>query len=288
MLPPALPTSVEGKIGYIRYSVVVHIERPLWSDQRFQEYFTVLKTLNLNNDFMLRLPLIREERKTYFKCCLLWCCTTGPLVITACIPVGGYVPGQSIELFLRINNRSDQTIQNFIIQIIKNIQYHTHANSSSTKIDKIVVKSAVCDGCPKNVSRAYTLSIVVPPVPPTDESTSNIVKVSYQLQIQGSANCFREDPILIFPIKIGTYPIFPYNEPTTVSPQPQLTVNSNESFTTSVPYPTASSFSADAVTDDIDPPTYEEAILSCLDETAFRPSYPVFRRTPSYTAKPNI
>lgn len=54
MLPVALPTSVEGKIGFIRYSVVVHIDRPLWSCRQFEEYFTVIKALNLNDEFALR------------------------------------------------------------------------------------------------------------------------------------------------------------------------------------------------------------------------------------------
>lgn len=54
MLPADLPTSVEGKIGYIRYSVLVHMDRPLWSDRRFEECFTVLKALNLNDEIVLR------------------------------------------------------------------------------------------------------------------------------------------------------------------------------------------------------------------------------------------
>lgn len=58
MLPVALPTSVEGNIGYIRYSVAVHIEKPLWSDRRVQENFTVIKALNLNDDMVLRVCVL--------------------------------------------------------------------------------------------------------------------------------------------------------------------------------------------------------------------------------------
>lgn len=38
-----------------------------------------------------------------------------------------------------------------------------------------------------------------------------------------------------------------------------------------------------------DPPSYEEAISSDPDDgTNYRPSYPVFRRTPSYTTESNV
>lgn len=64
MLPPALPSSVEGKIGHIRYSVVVHIDRPIYRpDREFRQYFTVLKTLNLNDEIVLRVCVYGREMK---------------------------------------------------------------------------------------------------------------------------------------------------------------------------------------------------------------------------------
>lgn len=48
MLPPELPTSVEGGIGYIRYMVRVVLDIPMWPDPEFEEPFTVIKAINLN------------------------------------------------------------------------------------------------------------------------------------------------------------------------------------------------------------------------------------------------
>lgn len=89
------------------------------------------------NNFFLQYPLVKEERKTFFICCLLCCCETDPLFINARIPVGGYTPGQTIELLLEINNKSDQTFQNFEIQIIK-VTY------SCTKYVKLCLNTVVC------------------------------------------------------------------------------------------------------------------------------------------------
>lgn len=120
------------------------------------------------------------------------------------------------------------------------IQYYTHANSSTTKYDKTVVKSATCSCCSSNQSETYTLSIAVPSLPPTDESTSNIVKVSYLLQVQicefnlitymcsrvfyeqilGSSFFGADDILLTIPIKIGTYPILVNS--TTITQQPTM------------------------------------------------------------------
>lgn len=71
------------------------------------------------SSLVFQFPLVKEERKTFFVCCLLCCCETSPVFIKARIPVTGYTPGQTIEVALEINNKSDQRFQNFQVQIIK-------------------------------------------------------------------------------------------------------------------------------------------------------------------------
>lgn len=53
-LPDDLPTSLVGSFGSIRYSAVVTINVPLWPDKTFEEDFTVIKTVNLNEMFELK------------------------------------------------------------------------------------------------------------------------------------------------------------------------------------------------------------------------------------------
>ncbi|KAG4069557.1 hypothetical protein HA402_006923 [Bradysia odoriphaga] len=298
-LPAALPTSVEGDTGFIRYSVIVNLDRPMWPDQEFEEFFTVLKPLNLNDDISLRYPVSRELRKTFFICCLLCCCETDPFFINARLPVGGYTAGQAIELFLDINNKSDETFNELQVQIVKHIQYYTHANSSRTTSDVIELAENRCGGCAKNQAKTYKINVTVPPVPPTDESTSNIVKVTYRLRVRGSAGCCREDPVLDIPITIGTYPILLSNvlgqntitqQPTPLASYPSNNYNepailpllpSEDSGPTAPPFTSI---------EGIDPPTYEEATSAKptdADAKTFKPSYPVFRRTPSYSTETN-
>lgn len=59
-LPLGLPTSLEAQVGYIRYGLQVVMDRPLWPSQKFEETFTVIKPLNLNNDMTLRVTFRRN------------------------------------------------------------------------------------------------------------------------------------------------------------------------------------------------------------------------------------
>lgn len=44
----------EGNVGYIRYSVEVVLDIPFWPDKEFEELFTVIKPLDLNDEYDLR------------------------------------------------------------------------------------------------------------------------------------------------------------------------------------------------------------------------------------------
>lgn len=61
-LPYGLPTSLEGVHGHIRYAATVTLDRPRWANQTFEEAFTVIKPLNLNNDLSLRVFTARNNK----------------------------------------------------------------------------------------------------------------------------------------------------------------------------------------------------------------------------------
>lgn len=57
-LPDNLPTSLESQNGYIRYSVLVKLDRPLMIDTEFLQPFTVIKKVNLNDSPALRVGIL--------------------------------------------------------------------------------------------------------------------------------------------------------------------------------------------------------------------------------------
>lgn len=64
-------------------------------------------------------PVIAKEVATFFPFPLICCVKSGPLEMVARTPVGGYAPGQTIELNFTANNQSDRPIETFKLQLIK-------------------------------------------------------------------------------------------------------------------------------------------------------------------------
>lgn len=53
-LPEDLPTSMEGTYGSIRYVAIVTVNVPIWPDKVYRSGFTVIRAVNLNEMFELK------------------------------------------------------------------------------------------------------------------------------------------------------------------------------------------------------------------------------------------
>lgn len=59
-LPAGLPSSFEGEFGHIRYIATVVLDIPRWPNDVFQQPFTVIKPLDLNDDPELRVIILHS------------------------------------------------------------------------------------------------------------------------------------------------------------------------------------------------------------------------------------
>lgn len=57
-LPEDLPSSLEGTFGSIRYAAIVTINVPIWPDKIFEKPFSVIKPVNLNEMFELKVCML--------------------------------------------------------------------------------------------------------------------------------------------------------------------------------------------------------------------------------------
>lgn len=57
-----------------------------------------------------QIPKVDESVKTFMPCGFLCCWQSGPLRVTARNPVGGYTPGQIINLTIKIENESNEKV----------------------------------------------------------------------------------------------------------------------------------------------------------------------------------
>lgn len=95
-LPPALPSSFEGELGFVRYTVKCTLDRPWKFDQDTKMAFTVISPLDLNLMEKVGDPEKLVMEKQF--CC--FCCASAPLSVIVSIPVKGFVSGKYNQLKL--------------------------------------------------------------------------------------------------------------------------------------------------------------------------------------------
>lgn len=66
---------------------------------------------------------------------------------------------------------------------IQIIIYKSNQLNSQRKAEKIRLSEFVPGGCSEEKDIMYTVNIVVPPVPPTDLTTSSVCRVKYEIQV---------------------------------------------------------------------------------------------------------
>ncbi|XP_039291757.1 arrestin domain-containing protein 17 [Nilaparvata lugens] len=123
-LPPLLPSSFEGEHGHVRYSVTATLDRPWKFDQHATAVFTVVTPIDLNYNIHAKEPVKMEVEKSF---CCCWC-KSGPLQLVLAMPHSGWVPGQSIPLTLELDNASNVTVNNLIVNLEKAEVGGCHSN----------------------------------------------------------------------------------------------------------------------------------------------------------------
>ena len=61
-------------------------------------------------------PITKSNRKVFLKCC---CGATDPLEIVARAPVGGYTPGQFVNLEIEVKNKSNEPVSQFTVEMVQ-------------------------------------------------------------------------------------------------------------------------------------------------------------------------
>lgn len=64
-------------------------------------------------------PVNIEKEHTFCSCFCFPCDESEPLILRTRIPVGGYIPGQIIDLKFDATNKSNVRVSEFTIQLVK-------------------------------------------------------------------------------------------------------------------------------------------------------------------------
>ncbi|XP_017053005.1 arrestin domain-containing protein 3 [Drosophila ficusphila] len=203
-LPITCPSSFEGTLGRIRYLVNVRFVRPWKFDQNFNRCFTVLKVMDLNTEsLMLRVPSQVESQRTF--CCFP--CRSSPLSMRLSIPLGGFVPGQTVPVEVMVSNDSGVAVEDITVKLAMVVIYYSQPPSADTNKDRFVMVQKTGEGVSSKSSKQLTFELKVPPTPPTCFNLCSIIQIGYQVEAEARVKGCHGGQSLHMPITIGSVPL---------------------------------------------------------------------------------
>lgn len=251
MLPMQLPSSVEGKYGHVRYSCKAVLDRPWKTDKEFRLSFSVIKTEDLNLTPSLYIPF-KSKILRHFYCC---CFKSKPFHMSVSIPFSGFVPGQTIEVTLSLNNQSNVDIEGTKVSLERNTQYISQTPRKKIRFECLPVRDVFGAGVSACGSAEIRISLVVPPLPPTNEKYCRVITTAYQLKVLAKVTGAHKSPHINIPITIGTIPF------RASAQAPNYDAIMNSSIASSSSHPSAPPF-------DLAPPSYEQVRKALINVTS--------------------
>lgn len=149
-------------------------------------------------------PISEETIATF--CC--FSCKTKPLKLEASVPFIGYVPGQSIKVTIKIDNRCGFDIYRTKVSLKKVFTFISQTPEKRELKHMKTLQKNVTDGA-KNGKTVKNFGIIEVPhsALPSSNDISSIVLISYIIQVSVSVVGFVKSPKVKLPIVIGSKPL---------------------------------------------------------------------------------
>ncbi|XP_014478278.1 PREDICTED: arrestin domain-containing protein 2-like [Dinoponera quadriceps] len=311
LLPRNIPCSFEHRNGHIRYTTKAVIDRPWRFDHECKAAFTVVSSYDLNAHSGQCIGVDDEVYRSF--CCL--CFNQGSIKVRFRLPTTGFVPGQSIETIVSLENRSSVDVSRICVKIERSLELHAKSPYHLTKTFKEIVKGKQTMG-PFGVESDIVSQLQVPPIPPSQLEHCGIINQKYNVRVTVHLLGMHCSVTGTYPILIGTIPlrstisaasyqqdipqptapVMPYDDPPPPMPMP-----ASPDYAPPYPGPQAIGFTYSDQPGtsnqwNMPPPSYEECMqrtdsIKDHDESnyvhganePFAPRYPVFNfPTPPY------
>lgn len=199
-LPPTLPSSFEGGVGYVRYTIKGTIDKPWKFDHDTKRPFTVTSLLDLNT-YPNATSEVRNLHQKYL-CCL--CCRSGPISGLIKLDRSGYVPGEMIPFNAEIQNMSSRDCAPSLKLNMVTL-FHATTSTKTTSQEIIRMNHQVV---PAGETEIWADRIQVPPLPPSFLMGCSIIDINYNLELTIAPSGPAYDLKVPVPIIIGTIPLY--------------------------------------------------------------------------------
>lgn len=200
-LPAHCPTSCLGKYGKVSYELSLVMDRLMRFKKVFRKPLAVLQPYDLNlHPEMLR-PIQLERIRKF--CC--WPFGGGFVKLNLHIPFGGYVPGQTINYSLDVDNKSQNVdLKAFTMTLV---QTSTFKVENTRRVTRIYMRgNRETQRVAHQTKRKLDGSYDVPSVQPSSQGP-HIIHISYKLRLTLIFSGFHLKWNIETPITIGTIPV---------------------------------------------------------------------------------
>ncbi|XP_048769206.2 arrestin domain-containing protein 2-like [Ostrea edulis] len=286
-----LPSSFEGRKGYVRYTLLGQIARPWKADETIVLPFTVINHLDLNEFPDAVMPIMQYRRQEITGCC----CSEGEIIAQMKVNKSGFVPGEPIVVEMDINNKSETPVQAWTVELIQDVNYTGFSNSLfSSGNPKFKTKSETYPlyvnqslAVDKGQHQIFTRAMPVPSLPPSYLKGCNIIDIQYTLSFKISTgwNTIALDNRVI----IGSIPVRNVTAqmtqaiPTAPEIQDYLPPTGNQDFMHNNLYPDAPPSYSECVSGPVTQEGGEDEDDNSAPLAGWTPAYPVY----DYTAQTN-
>uniref|UniRef100_A0A2C9L2Q6 Arrestin C-terminal-like domain-containing protein n=1 Tax=Biomphalaria glabrata TaxID=6526 RepID=A0A2C9L2Q6_BIOGL len=188
-LPADVPSSFEGRRGYVRYMCTVTLDRGWKGVLQMEQDLTVIRHLDLSTVQGASLPQYLEKEQTYEGCC----CDSGCVYTHLWLEKSGFVPGEPLHYDILVNNKATSSICGVVLSLFQTVRYTGYSDSLFSSgnpkyHDKVNnwVLFETDDEIRAGKACRYVNYCTIPAVAPSLLEGCNIIDIMYEIQVSRS------------------------------------------------------------------------------------------------------
>lgn len=200
-LKTELPSSFSGSCGKIKYKLEFVIDKAWKFDEKQSLFLNIIQSVNLNSAFNTLQPFENQLTRN------IGYINSGPISVHVYIPKTGYICGERLAVQVIVSNNSRIQVEKLKFVLNKIVDYHSKIPGAAIKreIQRLLKKEA--GGVAKKTEQRYEHVIDMPMTTPSqDSSTSRLIYISYELNVEAKIKGLYKNLLLAVPLKIGTIP----------------------------------------------------------------------------------
>eukprot|EP00794_Sanderia_malayensis_P015755 gene15755-17344_t len=198
-LPCNLPSSVEGRLGHVKYTLKATISRPVKQNYDTEKTVLIRETIDPNSEeFLTKQPPGGRVTKQVGSCCF----PTGVLSLNASLDRSAFCLGESIRINAVASNCSSTNMRSFKAKLVQTMEFHAQ---NIVKSDTRIISTARGPAIPHDQEVSFGNQPLNVPETTPSITNSGVIKLHYDVLVEVDVPCGLDLDVKM-PVIIGTVP----------------------------------------------------------------------------------